>query len=172
MNLILALKYLKALIAFALSHILEMTIVVLTVALIVAISLWSNKAKEADYLRAEVEHVKTECALTLTTERANFAERARKLERESYDQTIQAINDHKKREAINASAIADASTANERLSQTIDRLAANAATDADFRVKYAATSGELLKECGSSITELAKAADGHVNDIRLLQQAR
>lgn len=120
----------------------------------------------------QIKQLKTEHALELTTLRADYETRSRKLEQEKYDQTITAINEHKKREAINASAIADANTANERLSQTIDRLAANAATDADYRIEYAATAGQLLKECSGSITKLAKAADGHVNDIRLLQQTR
>ena len=120
----------------------------------------------------QIKQLKTEHALELTTLRADHEARSRKLEQQQYDQTITAINEHKKREAANASAIADASTANERLSQTIDRLAANAETDARYRIEYAATTGQLLKECSGSITKLAKAADGHVNDIRLLQQAR
>ncbi|MGP4734359.1 MULTISPECIES: hypothetical protein [unclassified Psychrobacter] len=120
----------------------------------------------------QIKQLKTEHALELTTLNADYQTRARKLEQEQYDQTITAINDHKKREAANASAIASANTANERLSQTIDRLAANAETDATYRAQYAATTGQLLKECSGSITALAKAADGHVNDIRLLQDAR
>lgn len=120
----------------------------------------------------QIEHIKTEHALELTTLRANHLDAQRKLEQASYEQTIQAINDHKKRQKANDRAIASANTANERLSQTIDRLAANAAIDADYRIEYAATTGELLKECSGSIKQLAKAADGHVNDIKLLQDAR
>lgn len=134
-------------------------------ALCFAVDGCSEKAKQ-------IKQLKTEHALELTTLRADYETRSRKLEQQKYDQTINAINEHKKREAINASAIADANTANERLSQTIDRLAANAETDAHYRIEYAATTGQLLKECSGSITKLAKAADGHVNDIRLLQQAR
>ena len=154
MNLLLALKYIR-----------EITIAVLTIAVIALIGLYGQS-------RADIKQLKTEHALELTTLRADYETRSRKLEQEKYDQTITAINDHKKREAANASAIASANTANERLSQTIDRLAANAATDAAYRTQYAATTGQLLKECSGSITELAKAADGHVNDIRLLQDAR
>ena len=143
----------------------EVAILLLVLMLTIAVSRCTDN-------RQEIKAIKTEHALTLITEKAAYEVRARKLEQASYDQTIQAINDHKKREAVNATAIASATTANERLSQTIDRLAANAAVDADYRVKYAATSGQLLKECSGSITRLAKAADGHVNDIRLLQDAR
>lgn len=154
MNLLLALKYIR-----------EITIAVLTIAVIALIGLYGQS-------RADIKQLKTERALELTTLNADYQTRARKLEQQQYDQTITAINDHKKREAANASAIASANTANERLSQTIDRLAANAETDAAYRTQYAATTGQLLKECSGSITRLAKAADGHVNDIRLLQQAR
>lgn len=154
MNLLLALKYIR-----------EITIAALTIAVIALIGLYGQS-------RADIEHLKTEHALQLTTAKAAYEVQARKLEQQQYDQTITAINDHKKREAANASAIASANTANERLSQTIDRLAANAETDASYRAQYAATTGQLLKECSGSITALAKAADGHVNDIRLLQDAR
>lgn len=154
MNLLLALKYIR-----------EITIAVLTIAIIALIGLYGQS-------RADIKQIKTEHALELTTLNADYQTRARKLEQQQYEQTITAINDHKKREAANASAIASANTANERLSQTIDRLAANAETDAAYRTQYAATTGQLLKECSGSITALAKAADGHVNDIRLLQQAR
>lgn len=154
MNLLLALKYIR-----------EITIAALTIAVIALIGLYGQS-------RADIEHLKTEHALQLTTAKAAYEVQVRKLEQQQYDQTITAINDHKKREAANASAIASANTANERLSQTIDRLAANAETDAAYRAQYAATTGQLLKECSGSITALAKAADGHVNDIRLLQDAR
>ena len=120
----------------------------------------------------QIKQLKTEHALELATLRADYETRARKLEQANYEQVITAINNHKARQADDARAIASANTANERLSQTIDRLAANAATDADYRVEYAATTGELLKECSGSITKLAAAADGHVNDIKLLQDAR
>lgn len=154
MNLVLALTYIR-----------EITIAVLTIAMVALIGLYGQS-------RADIELLKTEHALQLTTAKAAYEVQARKLEQQQYDQTITAINDHKKREAANASAIASANTANERLSQTIDRLAANAETDASYRAQYAATTGQLLKECSGSITALAKAADGHVNDIRLLQDAR
>jgi hypothetical protein len=155
----------KAAIIFTLTHIREMLIVVLTISIICLIGMLGQS-------RADIELLKSEHALELTTLRANHIKAKRKLEQASYEQTITAINDHKARQKANDRAILDATTANERLSQTIDRLAANAATDAEYRVKYAATTGELLKECSGSIKQLAKAADGHVNDIKLLQDAR
>lgn len=165
MSWFLIVRYIKAAGVFALTHIREVIIVILALVLTALVGLY-------DQSKAEIKLLQVEHALELTTLRADYETRSRKLEQQQYDQTITAINEHKKREAINASAIADANTANERLSQTIDRLAANAETDAAYRTQYAATTGQLLKECSGSITRLAKAADGHVNDIRLLQQAR
>lgn len=151
MGMVIALKYWK-----------NIAIAVLIALVVLAVSSCSRNA-------TEIEHIKTEHALTLTTERANYEVRARKLERESYDQTIAEVNKAKQREKVNAIAASNASAINERLSQTIDRLSANAATDAQFRVEYATTSGKLLKDCSSSITDLARVADMHVNDIRMLQ---
>lgn len=142
---------------------------ILTLCFVFALSFAVDSCSEKD---KQIKQLKTEHALELTTLRADYETRSRKLEQQQYEQTITAINEHKKREAANASAIASANTANERLSQTIDRLAANAETDAQYRIEYATTTGQLLKECSGSITALAKAADGHVNDIRLLQDAR
>ena len=165
MSWFLIVRYIKAAGVFALTHIREVIIVILALVLTALVGLY-------DQSKAEIKLLQVEHALEMTTLRADYETRSRKLEQQQYDQTINAINEHKKREAINASAIADANTANERLSQTIDRLAANAETDAHYRIEYAATTGQLLKECSGSITRLAKAADGHVNDIRLLQDAR
>lgn len=143
----------------------ELTIGALLSVSVSAISTCSN-------IRDGAKHMQTEHALELTTLRADYETRARKLEQEQYDQTITAINAVTARAKADAANAARANATNERLSQTIDRLAANAATDADYRIEYAATTGELLKECSGSITKLAAAADGHVNDIKLLQDAR
>ena len=142
---------------------------ILTLCFVFALSFAVDSCSEKD---KQIKQLKTEHALELTTLRADYETRARKLEQANYEQVITAINDHKARQAADARAIASANTANERLSQTIDRLAANAAADAEYRIEYAATTGELLKECSGSITKLAAAADGHVNDIKLLQDAR
>ena len=115
--------------------------------------------------------MKSDHELQLTTLKASYVETARDIERQSYEKTMQAVNDAKKREQVIIADAASATVINERLSQTIDRLSATAASDAAFRVKYTDTIGQSLKECSSSITDLARQADGYTNDIRLLQQA-
>ena len=141
------------------------------IAIIVLISLLVLAVTSCRSQVAEIKHIQTEHELTLTTERANYLASTRKIERESYEQTINAINAAKQREKSNAIDANNAIAVNERLSQTIDRLAANAATDANYRVEYAATASQLLKDCSGSITDLARVADMHVNDIRMLQDA-
>lgn len=116
-----------------------------------------------------IKHIKTEHELTLVTKEAAYIAQALDMERKSNESNIEVINAATRRAQSDADAANNARLINERLSQTIDRFEARAATDANFRVKYEATTGQLLKNCSSSITELAGLADGHVNDIRTLQ---
>jgi hypothetical protein len=119
-----------------------------------------------------IEHIKTEHELTLTTERAAYEVRARKIERQSHEQVIQAINDSQAREEAIALDVANTNRANERLHQTVDRLNTSIAREnSAARADYAATLSILFKESTARYIELAKAADGHVNDIRTLQDA-
>ncbi len=153
MSLLLALKFWR-----------EIAIAVLAILVIVILSLYASRG-------AAIKQIKTDHELELTTLKANYVETARDIERKAYEQTIQAVNEAKKREQIIIADAANTTAVNERLSQTIDRLSITAATDAAFRVKYTDTIGQSLKDCSSSITDLARQADGYTNDIRLLQQA-
>ncbi len=152
MNLLLALKFWR-----------EIAIAVLTILVIVILSLYASRG-------TAIKQIKTDHELELTTLKANYVETARDIERKAYEQTIQAVNDAKVREQIIIADAASARDAVTSLSDTIDKLSANATADA-FRVKYTDTIGQSLKDCSSSITDLARQADGYTNDIRLLQQA-
>ncbi len=142
----------------------QITIAILCLLLLFAVSSCSSKEREIKLLISEHQ-------LTLTTKEAAYELRARQIEKAAHEQTIQAINDAKVREKAIAVDVANAHSANERLSDTIDRLAANAATDAEFRIKYASTTGNLLKECSSEYIGLAATADRIANDLRTIQQA-
>lgn len=137
---------------------------ILTLLLLFATSSCSNNAKE-------IKAIKTEHRLTLVTEQAAYELRARKIERESYEQVIQAVNDGKAREKSIAVDVANANDANGRLHATIDRLNATTSDNSAARAEYTASVSELFKSCTSIYLELAEKADGHVNDIRTLQQA-
>lgn len=150
--------------ALAFTFIREIAIIVLVALLLFAVSSCRTQS-------TAIKHLKTEHELTLVTKEAAYTAKALDMERKANEQVIQAINAAKQREKANAVDANNAIAINERLSQTIDRLSANAATDAAYRVEYAATASQLLKDCSGSITDLARVADMHVNDIRMLQDA-
>ena len=153
MNLLLALKFWR-----------EVVIAVLAILVIVVLSLYASRG-------AAIKQIKTDHELELTTLKANYVETARDIERKAYEQTIQAVNDAKVREQV---IIADAASAHDAvisLSDTIDKLSANAAADANFRIEYSRTTGNLLKECSSQYIGMAETADRIANDLRAIQQA-
>ena len=143
----------------------EFLILVLAGLLCLSLIIYDKQSNRIDFIKLSHKQETTEL-------RANYEAKARQIESENYEKTINAINEAKIREQIIVADNADARAAVTSLSDTIDKLASNAKTDAEYRIEYATTTGELLKDCSSSITELARQADGHVNDIRLLQQSR
>ena len=118
-----------------------------------------------------LELMKSDHELQLTTLKANYVETARDIERQAYEQTIQAVNDAKKREQVIIADAASARDAVNGLSATIDTLAANAAADANFRIEYSRTTGNLLKECSSQYIEMAAITDRLNNSLRAIEQA-
>lgn len=143
----------------------ELGLGILFVALVITAMLYDKQG-------IQIERIKSAYKQEATELRADYEAKARQIESENYEKTIDAINEAKIREQIIVADNADARAAVNSLSDTIDKLASNAQTDAEYRIEYAATTGKLLKECSGSIAELARTADGHVNDIRLLQQSR
>lgn len=103
---------------------------------------------------------------------AEYEMSARKIEQQNYQEVIDAINKAKLQQQEIAIDVRSANDANERLHQTIDQLNANSALSANDRAEYTASISELFKECSSAYIEMARAADGHASDIRLLQDAR
>lgn len=143
----------------------EFLILVLAGLLCLSLIIYDKQSNKIDLIKLSYKQEATEL-------RADYEAKARQIENENYEKTINAINEAKVREQIIVADNADARAAVNSLSDTIDKLASNAQTDAEYRIEYATTTGKLLKECSGSITELARQADGHVNDIRLLQQSR
>ncbi|KAA0915827.1 hypothetical protein [Psychrobacter sp. ANT_WB68] len=115
--------------------------------------------------------MKSDHELQLTTLKASYVETARDIERQAYEQTIQAVNEAKKREQV---IIADAASARDSvasLSKTIDKLSDTAAADANFRIEYSRTTGNLLKECSTQYIGMAETADRISNSLRAIEQA-
>ena len=153
MNLLLALKFWR-----------EIAIAALAILVIVILSLYASRG-------TAIKQIKTDHELELTALKANYVETARDIERKAYEQTIQAVNEAKKREQI---IIADAASARDAvisLSDTIDKLSANATADANFRVEYSRTTGNLLKECSAQYIGMAETADRISNSLRAIEQA-
>jgi len=143
----------------------EVGIGVLFIALVATAALYHDRG-------ITIDRTKEQNKLQLVSAKADYEARARQIEKENYQNVIDAINAAKVREQVIAVDVASANDANDRLHSTIDRLAANATADAGYRVEYTNSVSELFKSCTSVYLELAAKADGHVNDIRLLQESR
>jgi hypothetical protein len=94
---------------------------------------------------------------------------------------IMRLNNERWQNAVNQNAqtqkqIAHESATNsaivDSLSDTIDKNStAYLKADADARAEYTAALANVSKDCIGQITELSRVADGHVADIRMMQQA-
>ena len=124
-----------------------------------------------DKQAGKIDQLKTSYQLEVTSQRAEYEARARQIESHNYEQTIKAVNEAKAREQVIINDAASARDAVSSLSATIDALAANATTDANFRNEYTRTTGNLLKTCSNEYIGMAKTADRIANDLRLIQQA-
>jgi len=94
---------------------------------------------------------------------------------------IQRLNNERWQNAVNQNAQAQKQMASDyadniaivdSLSDTIDKAsAAYIKADANARAEYTATVTTISKECAGSLKEMARLGDGHVADIRMMQQA-
>lgn len=94
---------------------------------------------------------------------------------------IQRLNSERYHNAVSENTkayeqIADSYTANSAvvasLSDTIDTASsAYISANADARAEYTAAISNVSRDCVGEIAELARRADGHVADIKMMQQA-
>lgn len=110
-------------------------------------------------------------SLEIANNAALYEQGARQIEQENYQNVINAINESKKREQVLVADAASARDAVTSLSDTIDTLAANAKTDANFRIEYSNTTGQLLKSCSTEYIGLAKTTDRISNSLRAIEGA-
>ena len=140
------------------------TIGILAMLLTVFVALWHDRGNQIDAIIADYELKATQAEL-------EYNKQARAIQLQGQTNVINAINEAKKREQV---IIADANSARDAvnsLSNTVDELAAAARADAEFRDRYSATAGDLLKECSGQYISMAETADRIANDLRLIQQA-
>lgn len=143
----------------------EAIIAILLIALVITSALYSGRGDD-------IKALKDNYQLQEAVQRAEYESQARAIEQQNYQGVINAINEARARQQAIRLDIVNANAANERLHDTIDRIQANTATSAADRAEYTASVTNLFKQCTNSITELAAIADGHANDVKLLQDAR
>lgn len=140
-------------------------IAILTVALTLSVSRCSDNANE-------IEAVKAEHQLTLITEQAAYLAKINDIERDNNERWQNAVNQNAQTQKQIASDYADNVAIVDSLSDTIDEqtdafIKAGASADA----QYATALSDISKECIADITTLARQADGHANDVRMMQQS-
>lgn len=115
--------------------------------------------------------MKSDHELQLTTLKANYVETARDIERQSYEKTIQAVNDAKKREQVLVNNIASANAVVASMSNTVTEVSAAAKLNAELGDRYIDTSRRIITECTSEYSKMGAIAQKLSNDVRLLADA-
>ena len=154
MNLILLAKYWQYL-------------VMAVLALLLAITSWYLKdaTKEMQIMRVTHE---LEAANNVAETGLRLAEIAR-LNNERYHN---AVSENTLATQRLADSYASNSITANSLSDTIEKQTATFIADgANARAEYATALSDVSKECIAEITTLARQADGHVNDLRMMQQS-
>lgn len=140
------------------------TIGILAMLLVAITAAYTARGNQIDTIIADYE-------LKAAHAELEYNKQARAIEAQGQTNVINAINEAKKREQVIIADANDARDAVNSLSNTIDKLAANAKTDADFRDRYLTTSNQLFKECVGEYSKMGEIADRLATDLRLSQQA-
>lgn len=128
------------------------------------------------FMLRESTHTMQSMRITHTLETANniaeYEMRARQIEQQNYQGVINAINESTERQKQIAINYDNAVVISNSLSDTITNIEASLISDnANARVEYTAAISNISRNCIGEITELARRADQHVSDIRMMQQA-
>lgn len=128
------------------------------------------------FMLRESTHTMQSMRITHTLETANniaeYEMRARQIEQQNYQGVINAINESTERQKQIAINYDNAVVISNSLSDTITNIESSLISDnANARVEYTAAISNISRNCIGEITELARRADQHVSDIRMMQQA-
>lgn len=94
------------------------------------------------------------------------------IERLNNERWQHAVSENTKAQQQIADSYASNNAIVDSLSATIDKASsAYIAADADARAEYTTAIENVSRSCVGEIAELARRADGHVADIRMMQQA-
>ena len=121
-------------------------------------------------LRDDIKQLKVVHKLEVTELKAEYVETARDIERKAYAQQIQAVNESQIRQQEMAVNVTNANDAYRRLSDSISEFDAKTKGDDTARTQYISAIQTISRECSGELVKLAKLSDGHVSDIRLLQE--
>ena len=120
----------------------------------------------------EISRITAQHELDMITAESNYKAQVLKVERLNNERWQSAVNKNAQMQKRIASDYADTSAIVDSLSDTIDKAsAAYIKADADSRAEYTAAISNISKECAGSLKEMARLSDGHVADIRMMQQA-
>ena len=108
--------------------------------------------------------------LEIAENQTKHEQQMRAVEQSQYKEVINAINEANAQRIKVEIDSSDAESANKRLRQTIDRLNVQVSQlSASARIEYSNSLGELLKECTAAYRTVARKADGHAADAKLMQ---
>ena len=143
----------------------QITIVILCLLLLFAVSTCSSKEREIKLLISEHQ-------LTLMTNEAANLARISDIERINNERWQDAVNENTRAQKQIADSYASNNAIVDGLSETIDKTSADFITaNADAGAKYTAALADISKDCIREITALSRLADGHVADIIMLQKS-
>jgi len=119
-----------------------------------------------------IDRINAKHKIQQITEQAKYQAQARQIERANNQRWQNAVNENTQAQQK----MADSYTANsvivDSLSDTIDKsTAAYTKTAAAADAKYAVALADVSKQCIAEITAMARVSDGHVADIRMMQDA-
>ena len=147
---------------------MTLTAKAIAAALVAALLFWAGWTTQGWRAEAKLYDLKREHAESLAIANAEALERYKKME----EQKDAAIKSAEERAAKNAAAANLAQSTADGLRGDIAAMRANIATITDSAVReYADSLSDVLGACADEAVELARAADGHAADVRLMQDA-
>lgn len=119
------------------------------------------------YYKIQYEHLQLELAQNQT----RHAEEMRAIERNQFQEVINAIDKYNERKIQIDVDSTDADAANKRLHDTINKLNLQVSKLASSaKIEYANALSNVLKECTTEYRQVAKQADGHAADAVMLKE--
>lgn len=119
-----------------------------------------------------IERIKAQYEIDALTAQSNYNAQVANIERLNNERYHDAVSENTKAQKQIADSYASNSAIVDSLSNTIDKASDIYITaNADARAEYTAAISNVSRSCVGEIAELARRADGHVSDIKMMQQA-